>query len=491
MIVTPNDNRTGYRKAVNEMGKKEFTFLKMQEYGFWPKDLPTPYERQQNETEEDYKYRKQLLKEYQKLSEKIAKVYEEIGEIDKKLLELQKEYKDTWDYEKIRQEVSRAIMKESLERRAERKAQREAQQEKKRQEWQKKKAENIVFIGRGYSSLLAQKETKKEQLEKFHLPVLEDDKQLAEFLGISYSELRFLTYHRDVVKKDQYYRYEIPKKSGGMRKIAAPKPGLKAIQRKILTEILEKVPSSDYAHGFLKEHSVVTGAKNHSLSPGYLINMDLENFFPTITFERVRGVFQMFGYSGYIASLFAMLCTYCERIPIEVKGETCYVKTSERILPQGSPASPMITNIICSKMDLRIGGLAKKFGYQYSRYADDMSFSLEKGKEPYLGKFLGYIEKIVEEEGFHINPKKTRVLRPNTCQSITGVVVNGEELGVNKKWVKKFRALLHHAKIEAKEGQISQEKRNQITGGIAWLKSVNSERYQKMIEEAQGILKGV
>ena len=185
MIVTPNDNRTGYRKAVNEMGKKEFTFLKMQEYGFWPKDLPTPYERQQNETEEDYKYRKQLLKEYQKLSEKIAKVYEEIGEIDKKLLELQKEYKDTWDYEKIRQEVSRAIMKESLERRAERKAQREAQQEKKRQEWQKKKAENIVFIGRGYSSLLAQKETKKEQLEKFHLPVLEDDKQLAEFLGIS------------------------------------------------------------------------------------------------------------------------------------------------------------------------------------------------------------------------------------------------------------------------------------------------------------------
>ena len=71
------------------------------------------------------------------------------------------------------------------------------------------------------------------------------------------------------------------------------------------------------------------------------------------------------------------------------------------------------------------------------------------------------------------------------------MLFRSEELGVNKKWVKKFRALLHHAKIEAKEGKISKEKRNQITGGIAWLKSVNPERYQKMIEEAQGILKEI
>lgn len=489
MSVTSNENKKEYREQVNAMGRKEFTFLKMQEYGFWPKDLPTPYERQQNETEEDYKKRKELLQEYQKLSEEIAKVYGEIDEINKKLLELQKEYQDTWDYEKVRQEVSRIIMKESIERRAQRKAQREEEQERKREAWQKKKAENIVFIGKGYSSYLSKKETNKEKLKAFGLPVLETDRELAEFLEISYPTLRFFTYHRDVVKKDLYYRYEIPKKSGGIRRIAAPQGKLKTVQRKILGEILEKVPVSASTHGFLKEHSVVTGAKSHSLSPACLINIDLEDFFPTITFQRVRGAFQMFGYSGYIASLLAMLCTYCERIPIEVKGETCYVKISDRILPQGSPASPMLTNIICSGMDRRIAGLANQYGYQYTRYADDMSFSLEKEKESHLGTFLNYIKQIIEEEGFHINQKKTRILRPNTCQSVTGVVINGEEVGVNRKWVKNFRALLHHAKIEMEQGEISKERQNQITGRIAWLKSVNSERYQKLIEEGQRILK--
>lgn len=186
MSVTSNENKKEYREQVNAMGRKEFTFLKMQEYGFWPKDLPTPYERQQNETEEDYKKRKELLQEYQKLSEEIAKVYGEIDEINKKLLELQKEYQDTWDYEKVRQEVSRIIMKESIERRAQRKAQREEEQERKREAWQKKKAENIVFIGKGYSSYLSKKETNKEKLKAFGLPVLETDRELAEFLEISY-----------------------------------------------------------------------------------------------------------------------------------------------------------------------------------------------------------------------------------------------------------------------------------------------------------------
>ena len=95
------DTKAEYRELVNNMGKKEFTFLKMQEYGFWPSDLPTPYERQQNETAEDFENRKKLLDEFQKLSEKISNVYQEKQEIEKKLSHLKKEYQDTWDYEKI------------------------------------------------------------------------------------------------------------------------------------------------------------------------------------------------------------------------------------------------------------------------------------------------------------------------------------------------------------------------------------------------------
>ena len=142
--------------------------------------------------------------------------------------------------------------------------------------------------------------------------------------------------------------------------------------------------------------------------------MDLENFFPTITFERVRGMFQKFGYSGYVSSLLAMICTYCERMEMEVKGEKVYVKTSERILPQGSPASPMITNIICSKLDNRLNGLASKYGFTYSRYADDMSFSFNEGNSVLnsnedginIGKILGIISKIIKEEGFTVNQQK-------------------------------------------------------------------------------------
>lgn len=477
-----------YRNKVKGMGKKEFTFQKMVEYGFWPKDLPTPYERQANETPEDYKKRKKLLEEYNKLSSQITDLYTEISAIDKKLFEFREKYKNIQDYEKIRREVSRTIMEESIQRRAERKAQREAEKEARSKAWQKKKAETIVYIGRGYSNYLQMIETDNEKLEKAGLPVITDDKQLAEFLELSYTELRFLAYHRDVVKKDQYYRYEIPKKSGGTRKIAAPKSGLKKAQRKILTGILEKIPVAATAHGFLKGRSIVTGATAHKLAPALLINMDLENFFPTITFERVRGVFQKLGYSGYIASILAMLCTYCERIPLEVKGETCYVKVSDRILPQGSPASPMLTNIICRNLDARLSGLAVKYGYQYTRYADDMSFTLDGEKEAKLGQFLNYAEKIIKEEGFQINQKKTRILRPNTCQSVTGIVLNGEQPGVSKKWVKNFRALLHHAKLEAEKGEIPKAMQYQISGRVAWLKEVNPERYQALIEKAQKLL---
>ncbi len=119
------DTKSEYRKLVNEMGKKEFTFLKMQEYGFWPSHLPTPYERQQNETEQDFEDRKKLLDEFQKLSEQIADAYKEKREIEIKLSSLQKQYQDTWDYEKIRAVVSQEIMKASIARRAERKAARQ------------------------------------------------------------------------------------------------------------------------------------------------------------------------------------------------------------------------------------------------------------------------------------------------------------------------------------------------------------------------------
>lgn len=491
MTEMPKENsKEDYRKQVNLLGKKEFTFLKMQEYGFWPKNLPTPYERQENETKEEYQNRKKLLQDYENMSKQIAKAYDELNDINKMLLNLKKQYNNTWDYERIRREVSTSIMRESIERREKRKLQREEEKRKKSQAWQKTKEDNIVFIGKGYSYNLKYKENNEELLKNFNLPIISDDKQLAEFLGLSYKELRFLVYHRDATTADQYYRYEIPKKSGGVRKIAAPKSGLKSTQRKILDEILAKISVSQQAHGFLKNRSVITGAIEHKGEPEIVINMDLKDFFPSITFDRVMNMFMDYGYSGYIASMLAMLCTYCERIPIEVKGKTYYVKTTGRILPQGSPASPMITNIICIKMDKEIQEIAERYGYIYTRYADDISFSLPNHQEvKKIGEFLYHITKEIEKEKFKINPKKTRILKKSNCQSITGIVVNNKEIGVSKKWVKKFRALLYNSRKQLELGTLDKDTINQICGRISWLQGVNAQRYEKIIKQAKQLIK--
>ena len=171
------DAKAEYRNLVSNMGKKEFTFLKMQEYGFWPSNLPN--ERQEHETEQDFENRKRLLDEFQKLSEQLSNAYQEKAEIEKKLSHLKKEYQDTWDYEKIRSVVAQEIMKESLARRAERKAERERQKQLKKQAWNKRKAENILFIGKGYSNLLAKKETNVQKLKENQMPVIETDRELA------------------------------------------------------------------------------------------------------------------------------------------------------------------------------------------------------------------------------------------------------------------------------------------------------------------------
>lgn len=487
-----NKTRKEYYQNVREMGKKEYTLLKMLEYGFWPKDLPTPYERQSNETEEDFLKRRDILNQYDDLAEKISDLCDEKKMIHHKLLELQKEYNQTWDYDKIKKDISKQIMEESIKRREERKKLLAEEKKKKTERWNRKKAEQIVFIGKGYSSLLSNKNYDENKLQSYHLPVIKDDKELASFLDIEYKELRFLAYHRDVVYMDHYHHYSILKKNGKERSIAAPKGLLKDVQRKILHNILENIPLSAQTHGFTKDKSIVTGAKSHTVSPFLLINMDIENFFPTITFERVRGMFCAFGYSPYISSLLAMLCTYCERMPIEVKGKTAFVKTSSRILPQGSPASPMITNIICRRLDHKLSNLSSEYGCNFTRYADDLSFSFtDDTPHVDVNRFIFHVHRVVEQEGFKVNNSKTRYLRNNNRQSITGIVINNEEIGVPKIWIKKMRAAIHNARKQMGTKSPSKHQVHEIAGMVSWLKSVNPIRYQKIIADGENLLNDI
>lgn len=485
------NNRADYRNMTKAMGKKEFTLLKMQEYGFWPKNLPTPFERQENETKEEYKKRKTLLKEYENIISDMTKLYEEKSEIDSKLNKLKMQYDKTFDSEQIRREIARHIMEESIERRRLKKEQKELEKKKKYEAYQKRKKENIIFIGRNYSASLKNKEYDKKRLNKFNLPLIIDDKDLANFLDIEYKTLRFLTYHRDVLTIDNYNRYKIAKKKGGFRQIAAPKTTLKKVQRKILDDILVKIPVSKCANGFLKNTSVLTGANKHFTKTKLLINMDIKDFFPTIDFKRVLGMFKSFGYSSYVSSLLAILCTYCERTEIKIKDEIKYVRTSKRILPQGAPSSPMITNIICNNLDRRLEGLSKKYEFKYTRYADDLSFSLNNNfdENSLILEFYKYINKVIKEEGFKVNKDKTRFLRQNNSQSITGIIINNEELGVSKKWLKVLRATIYNTKKAKNNNEIIlSNKIEEIKGKISWLNMVNKDRYKTIINDAKELI---
>lgn len=472
------NSKSFHQTKVRLMGKKHYTLQKMFEYGFWPAHLPTPYERAENQELEEEKLK--VIQEMEKLSEEIAELYQTKKKINSELMELRNEIASFDDIQNVRKEIARRMMKESIERRRKRKEERKREKALKTKAWLKKKKEEIVFVGKGYSTFLYDTETDKAKLDSFNLPIIETPYELCDVLNIDYSELRYLVYHRDVVEVDHYIRYKIPKRRGGERLIAAPKRKLKRTQRAILDHILNQVPVTSSAHGFLKEKSVVTNADFHHEQPELVIKVDIEDFFPSITCERIRGMFHSLGYSGHISTLLAMLCSYCERMPIEVRGKNKYVATSPRILPQGSPASPMITNIICYKLDKRLEGLANTFNYRYTRYADDMTFTTLEEKKNEVGKFCGLIYQIIEDEDFKINNDKTRFLRQNNQQNITGVVINCDKLGVSRKWVRRFRAALHNAKQKDK---IDVEKMRSLLGQAFWLNSVNASRYASYIDE--------
>lgn len=486
MIGNRKDGMQEHREWLRRLGKKEYTLLKMLDYGFWPSHLPLPTERQRWESESDYAKRKELAEKEKEATGRLLELSEDHQAVLAEIFRTQQEYRDAGDIEKIKKEINRQIIQESLERREARKKARKEAARLKSERWKRKKEEEILFVGKGYSHLLHQKQSDAERLERQGMPRIETDQELAALLEIERGRLRGLCYHRDVMKDDHYYRYAIPKKSGGERRIAAPKSILKSAQRKILEKILEKADFHPQAHGFIVGRSVISGAKAHQGGKDFVLNMDIRDFFPTIDFHRVCGMFRAFGYSGYIATLLSMLCTCSERTPIEVRGETLQVGTSARILPQGSPASPMITNILCRRMDRRLAGLASKYGLSYTRYADDISFSgrdgalFDSGRQEDISRLLGGVSHIVSDEGFAVNRAKTRILKQSNRQEITGVVINGESLAVPKPWLKRLRAALHQCRLMKEQGEsIPAQKSSEIHGRICWLMSVNPQRYEK------------
>ncbi|MEQ1564683.1 MAG: reverse transcriptase family protein [Myxococcota bacterium] len=366
-----------------------------------------------------------------------------IGELERKLQQLAGDAVRMRDPAAVKAELLKRRLAASREKRAATKQRREDERHDRAEAWAQRKRREIVYLGAGVSTALG----KREGSVRPGLPELHDAAAIARAIGISVGELRFLTFHRKVSATTHWRRFKIPKKTGGQRLISAPMPRLKTAQRWVLEHVLEKLPVHEAAHGFVAGRSIVTNASAH-VGQEVVVNLDLRDFFPTLTWLRVRGLFASLGFSPEASTIFALLCTEPEVDECEIDGRRWFVHRGERKLPQGSPCSPAITNAICVRLDQRLSGLARKLGLRYTRYADDLTFS---GPAAMVKTVLGAARAIVEAEGFVVHPDKTRVMRKGERQEVTGLVVN-RRLGVSRHHVRRWRAALFHARKDGPAG---------------------------------------
>lgn len=296
--------------------------------------------------------------------------------------------------------------------------------------------------------------------------------ELADFLEIPIKKLTFVLY---VKKVDSYYTtFEIPKKNGGKRQINAPVGILKTIQEKLADALWEhqdhiwkeKNVRPCMSHAFEKGKSIITNAKVH-INKRFLLNVDLENFFDSFHFGRVRGFFEKnreFHLTNQVATVIAQLVCY--------KG----------CLPQGAPTSPIIANLICQILDIRLLKIAKKYKVDYTRYADDLTFSTNnKAFLEEQDHFFIELSKEIENAGFTINKNKTRLQFRDSRQEVTGLIVN-KKVNVRQTYYRKTKAMAHSLytkgsfEIDGVNGMI-----NQLEGRFSFINQL--DKYNNQLDK--------
>jgi len=318
-----------------------------------------------------------------------------------------------------------------------------------------------------------------DQLARYQLPAWETEPQLAEALGLSVGMLRHFSIHRQRETTPHYVTFAIPKRSGGQRLIHAPKRRLKAIQRRLQELLVSRLPTSPAAHGFLPHRSVATNAAPH-VGQAVVIKLDLQDCFPSIHFGRVRGLFISLGYGYQVATTLAALMTESPRQPVEVGGQVFHVPVGPRVCVQGAPTSPGLCNAILLRLDRRLAGFARKQGFAYTRYADDLTFS---GDDPDKIKLvLAITARIVREEGFVLNRDKTRVLRRSRRQTVTGVVVN-QTAGLSRRERRRLRAAVHQ--FARSPGSLDAKGVQRLGGKLAYLRMLNGDQAAPLLAEFQ------
>lgn len=260
---------------------------------------------------------------------------------------------------------------------------------------------------------------------------LADEAALLAYLELGAGELKKIWYYR----RRMYRHFSIAKGPNKVRMISAPDERLKFLQRKLADKLTELYRPRNPVHGFVAERSIKTNALAH-LHRRFVVNIDLKDFFPTITQHRVEGMLSSLGIDARVAEIIARICC------------------NNAHLPQGAPSSPVLSNMICFRLDRQLMSIAKETRCIYTRYADDITFSshqpptaLFESTLPSAGRFSPELfalklRDIFQQNGFSINPDKAHYADRNSRRIVTGLKVN-ELLNVDRRYVRNMRAALH------------------------------------------------
>lgn len=323
-----------------------------------------------------------------------------------------------------------------------------------------------------YIKNLSIKEEEKQELIKkviyekeTKVPFIMNTYHLSNILGIKWKNFKNIISNSDKL----YYDFKISKKAGGKRTISMPNKELLIVQKKIQEKILNNITIHDNAYGFVKNRSIIDNAKKH-LNKQMILNIDLKDFFPSI-------------HRGRVFYIFKNICKY--------DNDTSYcltkLTTYKNSVPQGAPTSPSISNIVAFMLDVRLSKIADKFNINYTRYADDITFS---GKQESINNsLLKIVNEIIEECGFNINKKKTRFASYAGRQEVTGLIVNNNKISIPIDYIKKIRQELYYVKKfglkehREKVGFKNKYYKDHVLGKILFVKQVDSVKGEKLLKE--------
>jgi RNA-directed DNA polymerase len=283
-----------------------------------------------------------------------------------------------------------------------------------------------------------------KRLTAKQLPVIYSLPHLAMSIGIDISLTVRIT---ETDRRTYYKRFKLQKRSGGFRTIQSPDNPLRYIQRWILANILNKIPSHDACLGFDPKTSILKNASVH-VNQKAILKIDLLRFFDSVNEHRVYGIFKSLGFHSNLSVSLAKLCTivhaenfFSEFREYEVQLRDRIKAESTGVLPQGGPTSPKLANLIARRLDIRIQYLCNKHSLKYSRYADDLTLSGDKEK---LEKVKKTVYKIIKDEGFFPNLSKTRLLLRGQKYIVTGLNVSSDRPRVSRKRKKEIEHHLYH-----------------------------------------------